>query len=321
MKDTNNLRVQEGRDDFPIFIHSELDDYGLTCVEFRVYGRIARRANGGGRHLESAPHMAAEFGVSEATIRRALKLLVLCNLVSKEVRPGKSTVYRLLPKREWAPRETVDASRERVLYRETESKPPLSPQTGVVLSPEMGVVEGSRVTRDGGGVSPQTGVVLSPETDEGSPSEGTPPKVLPVTHTHESSGLRVRDGATGRVCVPDGVTMYSAEQWREYALAHPVSVKLPEQFVWSKRVREGQLDEAMREWYAQGKPVEGSAATAKPADTSACPDCEGRGYYFTNPTDPKTHARCTHPRLAEGLEALRRQYDEAQAELAGASRS
>jgi hypothetical protein len=108
-----------------------------------------------------------------------------------------------------------------------------------------------------------------------------------------------------------GVTRYSLPQLREYSLAHPLSLTEPERWVHSKRTRAGEFDESIREWYTQGKPVEGSAATAKPADTSACPDCGGQGYYFEDPTDPKTHRRCGHPRL----------HDEANAELAGASRS
>jgi hypothetical protein len=331
-KEAHKPRVQEGRDDLPIFIHSELDDYGLSCVEFRVYGRVARRAGGGGQHLESAVNMAKEFGVSEATVRRALKLLVLCRLVSKEIRRGKTSIYRLLPQRMWVPKVQVEHLRERALFKGDDEVEPLSPETGVVLSPQTGVKEGSPVTTDGGqeptpvttdggGVSPQTGVVLSPQTDEGTPSEGTPPKVLPGTHTHALSPRSSPRPNAGGVCVPLGVTAYSLTQRREYGLAHPLSITEPERWVHSKRTCAGEFDEAIREWYTQGKPVEGSAATAKPADTSACPDCGGSGYYFEDPTRPETHRRCTHPRLAEGLARLQQQYDEAQAEMACASRS
>jgi hypothetical protein len=200
---------------------------------------------------------------------------------------------------------------------------------GGVVTPETGVGgdtgDGGQMPggdmRDGGVVTRGTGVVVTPETDEGSPSEGSPPKVLPPLHTHAVSGLRERGAEAGSVCVPSGVTMYSTSQREEYAFAHPLSIVKPRQWVWSKRTCAGEFDDAIRDWYARGKPVEGSAATAKPADTSACPDCGGSGYYFENPTDPGTHRRCTHPRLAEGLEALRKEYDDARAELAGASRS
>lgn len=319
-KDHSRLRVQEGRDDMPIFIHSELDDYGLSLVEFRVYARLARRC-GRAAASESVPNMARDFGVNDRTVQRALRLLVSARLIAEERRPGKTTLYTLLPRPAWAPASALEALRTEILGRAQRGRAVVTPEPGVSGDTRAGGQMPGGDMRDGGVVTPERGVVVTPEPDEGSPSEGTPSKVLPLTHTREISGLRERDGASGRVCVPDGVTMYSTEQWREYVLAHPVSVKLPEQFVWSKRVRGGELDEAMREWYAKGKPVEGSSATAKPADTSACPDCGGRGHYFTTPTDPKTYQRCTHPRLAEGLEELQREYDDAKAELAGASRS
>lgn len=90
---------------------------------------------------------------------------------------------------------------------------------------------------------------------------------------------------------------------REYALAHPVSINVPDRWVWSKRACDGEFDAGIRRWLTSGKPVEGTAATAKPADTSACPDCRGSGSVFDDPADPKTHRRCKHPRLFPRAEA------------------
>ncbi len=226
--------AREGRDDLPVFIHRELDDYGLNCVEFRVYGRIARRAGESGRHFESAAKMAAEFEVSLSTIRRALKVLVLCRLVHKEVQPGKPTVYRLLPKREWAGRETVAAAREIALHRDSEG---VSPQTGVGVSPEVGV-EGPRcVTRERGGVSPEVGVGVSPEITEGTPSEGTPPKV----HTHTA---RERDGESADAGVRVGRSRHSYELRKAYAAEKGLGSG------WLELSRDGRYDdsEQLLEW-------------------------------------------------------------------------
>lgn len=93
-------------------------------------------------------------------------------------------------------------------------------------------------------------------------------------------------------------TEFPPEQRMEYALAHPQSINRPEQWVWSKRTCVGEFDPAIRVWLNSGKPGQGSAATARPRDTSACTDCHGEGYYFENPADARTHRRCNHPRLA-----------------------
>lgn len=84
----------------PVFIHSELDDFGLSPIEFRVYCRIARRA-GRGECIESIANMAQGCKVSEASIKRALKLLHDHKLVIREPRPGYTTIYRLTDPHHW----------------------------------------------------------------------------------------------------------------------------------------------------------------------------------------------------------------------------
>lgn len=93
VKDKRNL---------PIFIHSELDDYGLTPVEFRVYARIARRA-GHGTAEESVPNMATACQVSVRTVQRSLQSLVDKGLLSKTERNFATTQYVLRPVHEWSP--------------------------------------------------------------------------------------------------------------------------------------------------------------------------------------------------------------------------
>jgi hypothetical protein len=316
-RDAHRVKVQEGRDDMPIFIHSELDDYGLSLIEFRVYARLARRC-GKAAASESVPNMARDFGVSDRTVQRALRLLVAARLIAEERRPGKTTLYTLLPRPAWAPALSLPA-----LRTEDKAGEVVTPETGVVagvVTSQPGVsgdtTEGGQKpggdTGDRGVVTPQRGVGVTPETDEGSPL-GSPPKVLP-THTHAVLPGTGPDGADANgVCVSR--TRYSPDQRKAYALAHPLSLDKPDRWVWSKRTCAGEFDEAIAAWYAAGKPVEGSAATAKPADTSACPDCHGDGHYFTDPTDPKTHRVCKHPRLAEGLADLQREYEQARSQL------
>jgi hypothetical protein len=107
------VQARDGRDDMPVFIHSELDDYGLSPIEFRIYGRLARRA-GKGEAKESVPKMAEGCKVSERSVQLALRLLELAGLTEAEEHTGHTTVYRLLPRSRWADPAQLDELRERV---------------------------------------------------------------------------------------------------------------------------------------------------------------------------------------------------------------
>ncbi len=93
--------AQDDRDDFNhIFVHKDLDDYGLDPYAFRVYGRIVRRA-GNGEAFESNKNMALGCRMSEAQVKRSLKVLVKHQMIAKEKRPGATCIYRVLPRRSW----------------------------------------------------------------------------------------------------------------------------------------------------------------------------------------------------------------------------
>lgn len=156
--DNDRAEIKDSREDLPIFIHSALDDYGLSAIEFRVYARLARRC-GRGSAFESVPNMAKDFEVADRTIQRSLKVLVKANLISETIRPGKPTLYILNPQKVWHSQKRLKAIREEVFNKR---------------------VTGDTTTggdmRDGGVVTPQHRVVVTPQTDEGTPSEGTPIK-------------------------------------------------------------------------------------------------------------------------------------------------
>lgn len=111
----HNIEVRDGRDDLPIFIHSELDDYPLTPLEFRVYARVARRCGTAGKFFEGPGKLAKAWGVGDRTIERCLLVLVGTRLVHKEVlgapRPSR---YTLTPRRTWVPADEVEAIRAQV---------------------------------------------------------------------------------------------------------------------------------------------------------------------------------------------------------------
>jgi DNA-binding transcriptional ArsR family regulator len=191
------LEILDGRDDVPVFIHSELDDYGLSCVEFRVYGRLARRC-GRGVGYESVPSMARDFEVSDRTVQRALRVLVECRLISEETRPGKTTRYTLNPPKLWQHKSQLKATRERLFPRH--AKPGATRAAAAGGDTRAGVV-----------VTPGRGVVVTPQPDEGSPFEGTPPKVLPHTHRAPAPAASTAAG----VCVSK--SKFAAEFLEAYA--------------------------------------------------------------------------------------------------------
>jgi hypothetical protein len=96
----------DDRDDLPVFIHSELDDYGLDPYQFRIYARIARRAGRQGAY-ESIKNMAQGCCMSEGKAKSSLRFLIEQGLVSRESREGYTSIYRLNPKSKWLPKKQL----------------------------------------------------------------------------------------------------------------------------------------------------------------------------------------------------------------------
>lgn len=95
--------IQDRRTDLGVvFIHSCLDDYGLSPQQFRVYAHLARRA-GGGKAFPSVATVARVCKLHPQTARAALHVLVKHRLISRETRPGTTPIYRLTPCTEWDP--------------------------------------------------------------------------------------------------------------------------------------------------------------------------------------------------------------------------
>lgn len=112
--------AEDKRDGMPVFIHSELDDFGLTPFEFRAYAHLARRVNDrSGTYWESLEEGARVCRMNVKTYRTALAGLVDLGLVSREDRPGQTSVYRLNPQSEW--RTPTESGRATTSGRGTES--------------------------------------------------------------------------------------------------------------------------------------------------------------------------------------------------------
>jgi hypothetical protein len=158
----------------------------------------------------------------------------------------------------------------------------------------------SAAKSQGGAARPQDGAA---RPQEGAPSraraQGMEGRVRSGgTHTARSAPDPGRArGASAGVSVSRKSEFDHTER-RAYALAHSSTIEKPDQWLWSRGAREGDFDDAIREWIARDRPGEGTASTANPSDASACPDCHGTNSVFDDPRDANTHRRCKHPRLA-----------------------
>lgn len=94
--------MTDSRDDLPFMVHSDLDDLDLSPYEFRAYVHLVRRAGTrGGEYWESVDAGARHCRMDAKTYRTALKALVDRGLLTREDRPGETSVYRLAPRRQW----------------------------------------------------------------------------------------------------------------------------------------------------------------------------------------------------------------------------
>ncbi len=117
------------------FISSQLDDYGLSAAQFRVYCHVARRSDPSQSCFESVEHMAAVCRLEAGTVRRALQALTLRRLLHAVPRSGETTLYQPalplfwepLPAREYQPLPKGHGTPRSPGHR-PQGRPPLRPQ-------------------------------------------------------------------------------------------------------------------------------------------------------------------------------------------------
>ena len=83
-----------------IFVHSMLDDAGLSANEFRVYAHIARRA-GCGMAFPAVASIADVCRIHKDTVWAVLRSLEERGMVVRIARTGASNVYRLTDPKAW----------------------------------------------------------------------------------------------------------------------------------------------------------------------------------------------------------------------------
>jgi hypothetical protein len=100
MNDQALLPIADDRKLSVIFVHSELDDLGLSAAEFRVYAHLVRRS-GKGDAFPGLDSVAKVCRMNRKSVRSAIKNLVAYNLIQKTDRPGHSPLYKLTPNSDW----------------------------------------------------------------------------------------------------------------------------------------------------------------------------------------------------------------------------
>lgn len=83
-----------------IFIHSSLDDAGLTPQQFRVLAHISRRA-GDGQSWASNNTMASICRMDEKTVISSLEVLQSRKMIRSRKRPGMTTIWSVEPPGNW----------------------------------------------------------------------------------------------------------------------------------------------------------------------------------------------------------------------------
>lgn len=125
-----------------LFVPAWVDDAELTAAQFRVLCRIARR----GDCIESVPNIAKGCHLHSDTVESVVRFLLSRGFITKEARPGRTSVLRVAL-----------------------NPPPAAQPTRNEYPPET---EGQ--VSDSGDTSPKRRATHPPETegDEGSPLKG-----------------------------------------------------------------------------------------------------------------------------------------------------
>ena len=87
----------------PVFIHSALDEAGLTPSEFRIFCHVARR----GECFAAIETIAEICRLSKDTVRAGLKSLAMQSFLIRQPREGQTTVHKVAPIASWNPSHKI----------------------------------------------------------------------------------------------------------------------------------------------------------------------------------------------------------------------
>lgn len=131
-----------------LFVHSLLDDSGISVYAFRVYCHIARRANRSGSAFPGMESIARVCKISESSAKRAVKELEERGLleVRRSAGGSQSNTYILTSPSKWRTENS----------REPESNRTGFPQNPVPTEPAPGSHRPAKVIQEGNPIIPPT---------------------------------------------------------------------------------------------------------------------------------------------------------------------
>jgi DNA-binding transcriptional regulator GbsR (MarR family) len=99
-----------------MFVHNQLDEYGLDPYEFRVYAHAVRRTGGKltGKYFASLSKTAEICQMSVRRVQYSLKFLCEAGFLIQEKRTGRTDEYKLTDVSKWAKPEDLELIREAV---------------------------------------------------------------------------------------------------------------------------------------------------------------------------------------------------------------
>ncbi|HYG11255.1 MAG TPA: hypothetical protein VD835_15010 [Pyrinomonadaceae bacterium] len=138
------------------------------------------------------------------------------------------------------------------------------------------------------------------------------------THTAALAASALTNGNERKACVcstPHKSKLCDEERIR--IARNMPGVDKPDRYAMTSEARRGTYDAV---YLSRRRVLEKQAiARAPERDTSACPDCEGKGLFYPSGNTPegrlKGVVKCSHPCLDEELERPRREGADAQEEL------
>ena len=121
-----STQLRHDQSDFNvIFVHSALDDAGLSVHAFRLYCHLARRAGRDGFINSGGKSMAAVCRMKRDTVFRVMRELEERGMLVRQKRGGETNSYSLTRASEWRTNPPIPNEE-------------MSPETGLQPSPETG---------------------------------------------------------------------------------------------------------------------------------------------------------------------------------------
>jgi hypothetical protein len=193
-----------------IFVHSSLDDLGLSATEFRVFCHLARRGAKDEYCRPGHESIAKICKLEIKTVRKALASLELRGMIRVESRPGETNVYVLM---------SPDAWRSDDIASSRSTTPPNPPQGGTGRHP------GWKTDR-------HVGCQLGGGGTQSAPYEGYPAEAIPEGNPKTQALSNASAAVASSVCEPAAALLVQEDRTSQEPL--PAYVRKTQSDMWKQ---------------------------------------------------------------------------------------